>query len=285
MKITGITSRNPNMSETRTYEDFTDWLGAKPHRLGIYTSMFEDLTASYLTESLMNIVTLGKSPNKFQPISNIMFQWEVDVNYIKRIEFAAVPSSNGAGGAEITMAFRENYYQRNDTFRIEGSRQLCFVKTAPVKKADNYWEIRVQLIDSDYSQILDTSYCQLGMKTRFLSNYQSELSIDGYTKYQSNIEQHRNYISLHRNDDSYTTMYSKTEKLFVTIAGKGLNGDKICKFPEAEKAVLDNFLECRNNALVFGKSNFDKNGKCTITDGITGLPVWMGKAIYCPLAA
>ena len=273
------------MAETRTYEDFTDWLGAKPHRLGVYTSLFEDLTASHLTESIMNIFTLEKSVNKFQPINNIMFQWEVDVNHIKRVEFAAVPSGNGASGAEVTMAFKENYYQRNDVFRIENSRQLCIVKTAPIKKADNYWEVRVQLIDSDYSKVIDLSYCQIGMKTRFLSNYQSELSIDGYTKYQSNLEVHRNYISCHRNDDSYTTMYAKTEQLFVTLSGKGLDGDKVCKFPESEKAVLDNFLECRNNALVFGKSNFDKNGKCTVTDSVTGLPIWMGKIDYCPLAA
>ena len=185
MRIKEMVNRMPNMGSARTYEDFTKWLGSKAHRLGLYTSMYEDLTASYLTETLMNIVTMGKSPNKYQPLSNMMFEWDVDVNYIKRIEFAAVPTGDGTGGTEITFAFRENYYQRNDTFRIEGSRQLVFCKSAPVKKAENYWEIRGQIVDSDFSTVLDTTYCQPGMKTRFLSNYQSEWSIDGYTKYQS----------------------------------------------------------------------------------------------------
>lgn len=280
MRITEMTQRNPNMGSTRTYEDFSKWLGSKPHRLGLYSSLYEDLTASYLTETLKNIVTMGKSPNKFQNINNFMFEWDVDVNYVKRVEFAAAPVGDGAGGSEITFAFRENYYQRNDTFRIEGSRQLVFCKTAPVKKADNYWEIRGQLIDSDFTSILDASYCQPGAKTRFFSNYQSEFSIDGYTKYQSNLEKHRNYISFHRNDDSYTTLYSRTEDLFVKIAyGKDEEKERVFKLPTIEKNILDNFLQCRNNSLVFGKTNVDASGKSTIVDNITGYPVYMGDGI------
>ncbi len=33
-----------------------------------------------------------------------------------------------------------------------------------------------------------------------------------------------------------------------------------------EKNLLQNFLYVRNNALLFGKSNVDKNGKATISD-------------------
>jgi hypothetical protein len=50
-----------------------------------------------------------------------MFDWDLGTNYIKRIEFAAVPEGNGAGGTEITMAFRERYYEKYDTFKIEES--------------------------------------------------------------------------------------------------------------------------------------------------------------------
>jgi len=74
------------------------------------------------------------------------------------------------------MAFKERYYEKYDTFRIEGSRQMCFVKTAPVRKADNYWEVVVQLIDADYSSILDTTATNPGQQTRFLTNYHPELS-------------------------------------------------------------------------------------------------------------
>jgi hypothetical protein len=58
------------------------------------------------------------------------------MNYIKRIEFAAVPEGDGAGGTEIIMAFRERYYAKFDTFKIEDSGQTCFCLTNPVRKGD-----------------------------------------------------------------------------------------------------------------------------------------------------
>ena len=41
--------------DTRTYEDFYKYLGVKPTRLGVVSRMYDDLTASFLTESLKNI--------------------------------------------------------------------------------------------------------------------------------------------------------------------------------------------------------------------------------------
>lgn len=49
------------------------------------------------------------------------YDWEIDVNNIKRIEFADVPVEDGANGTEITMAFKERYYEKNDIFKIDGS--------------------------------------------------------------------------------------------------------------------------------------------------------------------
>jgi hypothetical protein len=53
----------------------------------------------------------------------MMFEWQVDVNNIKRIEFAAVPEGNGADGSEITFAFRERYYDKYDIFKIDETHQ------------------------------------------------------------------------------------------------------------------------------------------------------------------
>lgn len=83
----------------------------------------------------------------------------METNHIKRVEFADVPVEDGANGTEITMAFKENYYQKNDIFRIDGSEQQCFVVSRPVRKNDHYWEVNVRLIDNDYSSVLDTRYC------------------------------------------------------------------------------------------------------------------------------
>ena len=100
---------------TRTYEDFYKFLGTKPYKLGVVSRLYPELTASYLTESLRNIFYQSrKSGNRYQSIDSMYFEWEVETNYIKRVEFAAVPEGDGADGTEITMAFKERYYEKYD---------------------------------------------------------------------------------------------------------------------------------------------------------------------------
>ena len=53
------------------------------------------------------------------------------------------------------------------------------VKATPVRKADNFWEYTCQLIDSDFSAVLDLTYCQVGGTTRFLSNIMPEYHEEG----------------------------------------------------------------------------------------------------------
>ena len=264
--VTAFTSVHGNMGQTKTYEDFGKFLGIKPHRLGIVSKMYPNLTASYLTESLANVFYNENKPSKFQSIDAMVFEWEIDVNFIKRVEFASVPVGTGANGADIIMAFKENYYQKYDTFRIEGSRQQCIVKSVPIRRADNYWEVMVQLIDADYSSILDTTATQVGNTTRWISNYHPELSEEGYTKYQSNIERHRNYISLHRNDVSFSSQFAALEDVFISVgqpdaAKNGEFKEVVYKMKKKEQECLESFMLARNQGLIFGKSNFDKNGR------------------------
>jgi len=64
--------------DTRTYEDFYKFLGNRPHKLGIVSRLYPELTASYLTESLRNIFYQDhKSGNKYQNIDSMMFEWQV----------------------------------------------------------------------------------------------------------------------------------------------------------------------------------------------------------------
>jgi len=66
MQVATILSNRPEMSETRTYESFSKWIGANPTRFGIVSRLYEDMTASYLTESLRNIFyNDAKASNKF----------------------------------------------------------------------------------------------------------------------------------------------------------------------------------------------------------------------------
>lgn len=92
------------------------------------------------------------------------------------------------------MAFKERYYEKYDIFKIDKTMQQCQVISRPIRRADNYWEVTVRLIDNDYSTTLDVSGCQIGDTTRFQSNAMPEAHEEGYVKYQSNIEKHRGLI-------------------------------------------------------------------------------------------
>lgn len=283
MVIASFVTNRATMSDTRTYEDFYKFLGTKPHKLGLVSRLYPDLTASYLTESLKNIFYQDtKKQNRYQSIDAMYFEWEVEVNDIKRVEFAApVAVGEGANGAEITMAFKEKYYEKYDIFVIEKTRQQCMVVQRPVRKGDSYWEVQVRLVDNDYSSsILEA--INIGDTTRFQSNAMPEGHEEGYIKYQSNIEKHRNYITTHRVDDSYTALYAAHENTFISIAeGKdqGNLTEKIYKMDKKEKVLLDNFLYVRNNGLLFNKCNVDVNGKPTICDPDTGRPIYIGDGI------
>ena len=93
-----------------------------------------------------------------------MFEWEVEVNYIKRIEFAEIPEGDGYGGSEITMVFKENYYQKYDIFKVDKTEQQFQVVARPIRKADNLWSVVVRLIDPGYEATIDLSGCQIGDK-------------------------------------------------------------------------------------------------------------------------
>lgn len=283
MIIAQFTSANPEMGQTRTYESFYKFLGAKPHKLGVISRMYPKYTATYITESLRNIVyRSANAKDKYQSIDAMYFEWESEVNFIKRVEFAAQPTDTGENGSEITFAFKERYYEKYDIFKIEASEQQVIVLYQPTRKADDYWEVVGRLIDNDYASILDLDACLPGMTTRFQSVAMPELHEEGYTKYQSNIEKHRNYITTHRVDVNYSALYAAHEDTFIKISegkDKTCLHDSIYKMNKKEKDLLDNFMYVRNNGLLFNKCNVDANGKATISDPDTGRPIYIGDGI------
>lgn len=235
--------------------------------MGVMARMYTHNTATFLTEALNNVYQNQKSVNKFQPINSLRVEWQIDVEFVKRVEFAASPVGNGAGGSDITMYFTERYYEKYDTFKIDESRQQCIVKTTPVRKYDNFWEYTVQLVDGDLSSILDAEACQPGKTTRFLSNIQPEYHDNGYTKYQSNIERHVNWLTEHRCDIGQSSRYAQMEDQFLRISqgdGLGEGKEQIFKLNKMEKDLFDNFQTVKNNHLLWGKTTMDANGKSTV---------------------
>ena len=155
---------------TRTLEDFGKFLGTKAHRMGVLARLYPENTITALTDLLGNI-WMGDSKKKLNQFNNIdstYFEWNVEVNQIKKIHFAEVPTQDGADGSEIEMTFDENYFQLEEIFKIDNSGQQCIVTTTPVRKADNMWSVCVRLIDNDYRSVLDTSACQVGMTCHWI---------------------------------------------------------------------------------------------------------------------
>lgn len=141
--------------------------------------MYTDNTLSFITDGLRNVFYKDSDADKFQISNSLLFEWQIETNNVKRIEFAEAPTETGENGTEITMAFRENYYQKYDIFRIDESKQQCQVVSRPIRKSDNYWEIQVRLIDNNFDTLLDTDACQPGMTTTFQSVAMPELSEEG----------------------------------------------------------------------------------------------------------
>lgn len=280
MLVANFVTNRPTMGDTRTYEDFSKFLGERPHRLGVVSRLYPELTATFLTESLRNIFYGDEKKAKgFQNIDSTYFEWEVETNYIKRIPFAAVPSGNGVDGTEIEMIFPENYYQLHEIFKIESTGQQCFVVSRPIRKSDKEWSVMVRLIDDDYSSELDLSGCQVGDLTRFIGNAKPELHDTGFVKYQSNVEKMRNYMTTVRVDDSYSSKYALMEDTFIKVGkgdGNGNLSEKIYRLEPMKKNLIQNFLYARENMILLAKGNIGVDGKATISDRSTGRPIYIG---------
>lgn len=262
IRISGFTTVRPNMPSTRTYEDFMKFLGAKPERLGIVSTLYDQYTASYLTEALMNSFSGSNKPAGFTSIPAFVVEWGIKVQKIKRLPLLATPVGDGKCATDVKFYFGENYYQKNDTFVIERTRQQFIVMNRPQRLRDNCWLVIAQILDNDYDSTVIGSPAA-GDQTHWISNYVPELHSEGYTKYQSNTESFRTYIATHRCDVDMSAMYKPLEDVFIQI-GKGDTSqgmDPVYKMNTAEKDCLDSFMQARNNSLVWGKSNVDVNGK------------------------
>ena len=75
---------------------------------------------------------------------------------------------------------------------------------------------------------------------------------EGYTKFQSNVEKMRGYITTHRVDAAYSALYAAHEDTFISI-GQGKDNGKlsetIYRLDKKEKALMESFMYVRNNGM------------------------------------
>lgn len=108
--------------------------------------MYTENTLNFITDGLRNIFYNDEKAGRFQTSNSLVFEWDIETNNIKKVEFADVPTERGENGNEITMAFRERYYEKYDIFQIDETRQQCLVVSRPIRKRDKQPQLIVSLL-------------------------------------------------------------------------------------------------------------------------------------------
>lgn len=266
MKIVDRNTVVQHLSDTKTVQNFGRLLGTKPHKLGQVVTMYPDLAISTLTDALKNVYyNPKKDSGSFTPINSMCIQWDIDVNFIKKVDIVANISGNGLNKNVETIGLAERYYDKNDTFTLDNKQQL-FVVAPPRKLGVKRWEYRVKLVGNDPAKSINTTYAAAGKTTRYRSNYHPELSERGYTKFVSNTETHRNYISRQRASVDFSGDYAMQEEYFIQTGKDNKSAASYHKMVKKEKECLDTFLLSREQNCIFSETNYDANGKCLDQD-------------------
>lgn len=113
-------------------------------------------------------------------------------------------------------------------------------------------------------------------------NAKPELNDCGFTKYQSNIERMRNCLSLIRVDETYSSKYKLMEDTLIKVAegaNQGCLTETIYRMDPMKKVLMDNFMQAREQMLLFAKGNVNVDGKPTISDRQSGRPIPIGEGL------
>lgn len=281
MEIVSKKTALTNMGETRTMQHYDALLGQGVDKMGVMATLYPELVTTSLVDRLRNRFMNKKGGNGLQPVNEMVIEWTIDVNFIKTVKIVKdVTGSNiGQNVTPFNIVFEEKFYSKNDAISLEDRTQL-FVVAPPRMLGTNAWEYTVVLITNDYNKSVDPAELTAGKETRFQSNYQPEMSTRGYTKYVSNTEKHRNYISRHRNGDSFSGDYARREKLYIAQATNKNGKKETCYYDmhRYEKDVIDGFMESRNKSLMFAQTNMTPEGKCLHQDE-SGADVPIGEGV------
>lgn len=257
---------------TRSYQYFGELVGKKPHVAKAILVRNPQLTITMLTEVLGNMFEKKKTRNRQTPIKALEHRHFIKTHDIPLVRFTEDMTTDLANGVEGECYMDKKYYSPRDVFKLRNEQQLK-VTREPIMVAPNKWKHYVKVWGNNPSERINTSYTTKGCETQYISNYHPELSERGYDKYMYNIEEHANYISLHRHGMSESQLW-------------GLIGDHIMqhngeyfKISEDEKRLVELFYLSRERSLTFGKSTMDLNGKCTQFED-DGRPIITGDGIY-----
>lgn len=259
----------PDGAATKTMQDLGAMIGLKPQMSKAIVTLYPGLSLQKLTEQLGAVYE--KKVSNLKEIEAFSFEWMIKTNQIPKIKIAEDCSETGEGGVEFPIILERKFYDPRETFELDNDQQL-FVKRPAEQLAPNKWRYWVEVVGSSASRKANTSFMTRGKGTRYVSNYQPELSERGYNKLLYNIEKHRNFISRHRVGDSWSGDYAKLKDKYMEHAGV------FFKMTTMEKDLLDLLYLSFENSMLLGHGNFDDAGNCLITEE-DGRPIPMGEGL------
>lgn len=290
MLVSKLMTKRPEMGNTRTYQDFSAFLGKRPDQLGLLSRLYPENTITFLTEALGNIWSKDNKKGKdFKPIESLVYEWEIETNEIKRVPMAAAPVRKGS---DLYFYFSENYYQIDEYFKVDDDGEQFAVIGNPLRISDALYEVPVQAMADDYSTIdvvaeYAVSTYAAGTLTRFIANRKPEMSDCGFVKYQSSTEKMRNYITQIRVEDSKSDRYALMEDKLISIAkgeGNGQAKEVLFNFPAFDETIHKNFLAAREGELLFGKSTVNVDGQSTWVNRSNGRPIIGGDGLIAQVS-
>lgn len=77
------------------------------------------------------------------------------------------------------FAFKERYFEKYDTFRMDNTFEQFQVIARPIRRADNYWICECRYITTDLKNGIDPTEYSVGDTARFIANYMPELHEEG----------------------------------------------------------------------------------------------------------
>lgn len=264
-----------NGADTKTMQDMGKVLGMAPEMSRAVVTLYPQYSLQNLTEALGHVFRKKPADEKLEPIKAFSFEWRIQTNQVPKIKFAESCNETGEGLSEFKVIFEKKYYDPHDTIQLE-NRQVLFVKRPGKMLTPNKWEYWVKLIADNTAARVDTRFMQKGMDTKYISNYHPELSERGYSKYMHNLEKHRNYISRHRHGDSFSGDWAALKDYFMEHAGMYFS------MKDFDKSLLEQYYFSREMNLMWGRSNFDVNGKCLDTEP-DGRPIPMGDGLIAQI--
>jgi len=269
MQIVKYETIRSRFGETRTFDDFSKFIGSKPKILGKLANLYPQYSTASLIDKLGNLYTEGKGMPRPGSMESQAVEWQINVNFIKKVYFAESCTDNGFGRKKFRVRFDQKYFDKNDIIKLQNNQQLMILEE-PVFLGEKLVEYVVKLTGDNSNQQVNIDFMKKGNYAMFLTCAFPEISERGYVKYQSNTEIHRNYMQTFRSSESYSQKYALAEKNMIEVKEK--DEHKYYHLDPVFKTAMDNFMEVRNRGLLFSESNHDANGK-PLDYGSDGQPI------------